>query len=115
MSCANLYANRTKTGGRKLPDVKHECYAKLSVKSALNFLFLAQNQGVQHEQSHRAFVKGRVSQGQIQVLRWGGGAEIEFFFWGGGEVSVRDVRKLSHHIYLHIYEMSVRSSFGEEY
>ncbi len=28
---ANLCANRTKNGGRRLPDVKHECYAKLSV------------------------------------------------------------------------------------
>ncbi len=35
MSCANLYANRTKNGGRRLPDVKHECYGKLSVKSFL--------------------------------------------------------------------------------
>ncbi len=35
MSCANLYANRTKNGGRILPDVKHECYGKLSVKSFL--------------------------------------------------------------------------------
>ncbi len=30
-----LYANRTKNGGRRLPDVKHECYQKLSVKSVL--------------------------------------------------------------------------------
>ena len=30
-----LYANRTKNGGRRLPDVKHECYGKLSVKSVL--------------------------------------------------------------------------------
>ncbi len=35
MSCADLYANRTKNGGRRLPDVKHECYGKLSVKSVL--------------------------------------------------------------------------------
>ncbi len=35
MSCANVHANRTKNGGRKLPDVKHECYGKLSVKSVL--------------------------------------------------------------------------------
>ncbi len=34
----NLYANRTKNGGRRLPDVKHECYGKLSVKSFLNSL-----------------------------------------------------------------------------
>ena len=38
MSCANLYANQTKNGGRRLPDVKHECYGKLSVKSFLNVL-----------------------------------------------------------------------------
>ncbi len=36
MALANLYANRTKNGGRRLPDVKHECYGKLSVKSFLN-------------------------------------------------------------------------------
>ncbi len=35
MYFASLCANRTKNGGRKLPDVKHECYAKLSVKSFL--------------------------------------------------------------------------------
>ncbi len=35
VSCANLCANRTKNGGRRLPDVKHECYGKLSVKSVL--------------------------------------------------------------------------------
>ncbi len=35
MSCANLYANRTKNGGRRFPNVKHECYGKLSVKSFL--------------------------------------------------------------------------------
>ncbi len=35
MSCANLYANRTKKGGRRLPNVKHECYEKLTVKSVL--------------------------------------------------------------------------------
>ncbi len=31
-------ANRTKNGGRRLPDVKHECYGKLSVKSVLKGL-----------------------------------------------------------------------------
>ncbi len=31
-------ANRTKNGGRRLPDVKHECYGKLSVKSFLKEL-----------------------------------------------------------------------------
>ena len=30
-----LYANRTKNGGRRLPSVKDECYAKLSFKTFL--------------------------------------------------------------------------------
>ncbi len=30
-----VYANRTKNGGRRLPDVEHECYGKLSIKSVL--------------------------------------------------------------------------------
>ncbi len=30
-----VYGNWTKNGGRRLPDVKHECYGKLSVKSFL--------------------------------------------------------------------------------
>ncbi len=41
MSCVHLYANQTKNGGRRLPDVKHECYGKLSVKSfplTINYL-----------------------------------------------------------------------------
>ncbi len=42
-SCANLYANRTKKGGRRLPDVKHECYGKLSVKSFLKYIHPYQN------------------------------------------------------------------------
>ena len=29
--CSALCANRTKNGGRRLPVIKHECYAKLSV------------------------------------------------------------------------------------
>ncbi len=37
MSCANLYANWSKNGGRRFPDVKHECYGKLSVKSVLKY------------------------------------------------------------------------------
>ncbi len=40
MSCSNLYAKRTKNGGRRLPDIKHECYGKLSVKSFLKIPFI---------------------------------------------------------------------------
>ncbi len=35
---ANFCANRTKNGGRRLPVIKHECYAKLSVITYLNGL-----------------------------------------------------------------------------
>ncbi len=41
MFCATLCVNQNKNAGRKLPKVKHECYAKLSVKSFLNRLCYA--------------------------------------------------------------------------
>ncbi len=37
--CANLCANWSKDGGRKLPDVKHECYAKLSAITYLKVIY----------------------------------------------------------------------------
>ena len=40
MSNAIFCANRTLNGGRRLPAVKHECYAKISVKSFLKRTFL---------------------------------------------------------------------------
>ncbi len=46
MSCANLNVNRTKNGGRRLPDVKHECYGKLSVKSFLNGKIINQGSSI---------------------------------------------------------------------